>query len=63
METDIQFTFRMPKSLKSSFAIACKNNGLPASLVLRKLMEQYIQDNRQLDIFKTNTDSKKRGKK
>ncbi len=63
METVTQFTFRVPKHLRTSFQIACKNNGFNSSLVLRKLMEHYVQDNAQMDLLKQSKTNKTRSKK
>lgn len=42
---------RLPVYLKHSFSEAARSNGLTPSLVLRKMMEQYIEGNAQVDIF------------
>lgn len=43
---------RIPDDLKAVFVTQCEGQGLTASLVLRKLIEGYVADNSQLDIFK-----------
>ena len=43
---------RIPDDLKAVFVTQCEGQGLTASLVLRKLIEGYVSDNAQIDIFK-----------
>lgn len=50
-DTDI-IRFRIPADIKKVFFSQCERQGFPASLVLRKIIEEHISQNKQLDIFK-----------
>lgn len=50
-DTDV-IRLRIPTDVKKVFFSQCEKQGFPASLVLRKMIEDYIAGNRQLDIFK-----------
>lgn len=49
---DALMRFRIPDDLKVVFVTQCESQGLKASLVLRKLVENYVAENAQIDIFK-----------
>lgn len=55
---DATMTIRVPQQLRDAFLTTAKQQGLTGSLVLRKLMQDYLQKNAQIDIFEA-----KRGKK
>lgn len=48
----VGFTIRIDKDLRDSFTLACQHNDLPASLVARELIKDYIRKNSQLDLLK-----------
>lgn len=48
----VAMTLRLDKDLHRVFTAICKNNGLPANLVLRELIKSYISNNKQIDILK-----------
>ncbi|WP_298079082.1 type II toxin-antitoxin system RelB/DinJ family antitoxin [uncultured Cardiobacterium sp.] len=50
---------RIPDDLKTVFVSQCEGQGLTASLVMRKLIEGYVADNAQIDIFKQQKRAKK----
>ena len=50
---------RIPDDLKAVFVTQCEGQGLTARLVLRKLIEGYVADNAQIDIFKQQKRAKK----
>lgn len=45
-------TLRVPADLKKAFDMACKQNDLSASQVLRTLMRDYAKKNAQGDLLK-----------
>ena len=49
---DVNLNIRISPDLKRVLAAVSKQQGLPVSLVVRKLIEQFISDNAQIDIFK-----------
>lgn len=48
----VGLTIRLDKDLRDSFTLACEQNDLPASLVIRELIKDYITKNSQLDLLK-----------
>lgn len=50
-DTDI-IRLRIPSDLKKVFFNQCENQGFSASLVVRKMIEEYVCQNKQIDIFK-----------
>ena len=49
---DVNLNIRISPDLKRVLADVSKQQGLPVSLVVRNLIEQFISDNAQIDIFK-----------
>jgi len=49
---DVNLNIRISPDLKRVLADVSKQQGLPVSLVVRKLIEQFVTDNAQIDIFK-----------
>ncbi len=43
-------SFKVDKTLRETFNRICEKEGYPASLVHRKLMEQYIKSKKTVDI-------------
>jgi ribbon-helix-helix protein, copG family len=55
MQKDVNLNIRMSPDLKRVLAQVAEQQGLSVSLIVRKLIERYIQDNAQIDIFKQKT--------
>lgn len=55
MQKDVNLNIRMSPDLKRVLAQVAEQQGLSVSLVVRKLIERYIQENAQIDIFKQKT--------
>lgn len=51
MQKDVNLNIRMSPDLKRVLAQVAEQQGLPVSLIVRKLIERYIQENAQIDIF------------
>lgn len=58
MQKDVNLNIRMSPDLKRVLAQVAEQQGLPVSLIVRKLIERYIEENAQIDIF-----NQKRSKK
>ena len=56
---DVNLNIRISPDLKRVLADVSKQQGLPVSLVVRKLIEQFVSDNVQIDIFKQQKRAKK----
>ena len=52
MQKDVNLNIRMSPDLKRVLAQVAEQQGLSVSLIVRKLIERYIEDNAQIDIFK-----------
>lgn len=52
MQKDVNLNIRMSPDLKRVLAQVAEQQGLSVSLIVRKLIEQYINENAQIDIFK-----------
>lgn len=55
MQKDVNLNIRMSPDLKRVLAQVAEQQGLSVSLIVRKLIERYIQENAQIDIFKQKT--------
>ena len=55
MQKDVNLNIRMSPELKRVLAQVAEQQGLSVSLIVRKLIERYIQENAQIDIFKQKT--------
>jgi ribbon-helix-helix protein, copG family len=51
MQKDVNLNIRMSPDLKRVLAQVAEQQGLSVSLIVRKLIERYIQENAQIDIF------------
>lgn len=52
MQKDVNLNIRMSPDLKRVLAQVAEQQGLSVSLIVRKLIEQYVNENAQIDIFK-----------
>lgn len=52
MQKDVNLNIRMSPDLKRVLAQVAEQQGFPVSLIVRKLIERYIEENAQIDIFK-----------
>lgn len=59
MQKDVNLNIRMSPDLKRVLAQVAEQQGLSVSLIVRKLIERYIEENAQIDIFKQKTGVKK----
>nr|DAY21835.1 MAG TPA: antitoxin [Inoviridae sp.] len=59
MQKDVNLNIRMSPDLKRVLAQVAEQQGLSVSLIVRKLIEQYINENAQIDIFKQKTGVRK----
>lgn len=55
MQKDVNLNIRMSPDLKRVLAQVAEQQGLSVSLIVRKLIERYIEGNAQIDIFKQKT--------
>ena len=55
MQKDVNLNIRMSPELKRVLTQVAEQQGLSVSLIVRKLIERYIQENAQIDIFKQKT--------
>ena len=51
MQKDVNLNIRMSPDLKRVLAQVAEQQGLSVSLIVRKLIERYIQENAKIDIF------------
>jgi ribbon-helix-helix protein, copG family len=51
MQKDVNLNIRMSPDLKRVLAQVAEQQGLSVSLIVRKLIERYIEENAQIDIF------------
>lgn len=51
MQKDVNLNIRMSPDLKRVLAQVAEQQGLSVSLIVRKLIERYIEENSQIDIF------------
>lgn len=64
MEKDARFEIRIPESLKADFLGICGELDLPAAQVVRELLTTYVRNQRQPELFDTDSKpSRKRGRK
>ncbi len=49
--TTVGISFKVDKTLREKFNSICEKEGYPASLVHRKLMEQYIESKKTVAIL------------
>ena len=59
MQKDGNLNIRMSPDLKRVLVQVAEQQGLSVSLIVRKLIEQYINENAQIDIFKRKTGVRK----
>ena len=59
MQKDVNLNIRMSPDLKRVLAQVAEQQGLSVSLIVRKLIEHYINENAQIDIFKQKSGVKK----
>lgn len=52
MQKDVNLNIRMSPDLKRVLAEIAQQQGFSVSLIVRKLIERYIEENAQIDIFK-----------
>lgn len=49
---NVSIHIRAPEDLANEFKRVCDQQGYSQSLVIRKLIENYLEKNKQMDIFK-----------
>lgn len=49
---NVSIHIRAPEDLANEFKRVCEQQGYSQSLVVRKLIEKYLEQNKQMDIFK-----------
>lgn len=49
---NVSIHIRAPEDLAKEFKRVCEQQGYSQSLVARKLIEKYLEDNKQLDLLK-----------
>jgi len=49
---NVSIHIRAPEHLAAEFKRVCEQQGYSQSLVARKLIEKYLEDNKQLDLLK-----------
>lgn len=49
---NVSIHIRAPEDLAKEFKRVCEQHGYSQSLVARKLIEKYLEDNKQLDLLK-----------
>ena len=49
---NVSIHIRAPEDLANEFKRVCEQQGYSQSLVARKLIEKYLEDNKQLDLLK-----------
>lgn len=52
VQKEVNLNIRMSSDLKRVLAQVAEQQGLSVSLIVRKLIERYIEENAQIDIFK-----------
>ncbi len=56
--TTVGVSFKVDKTLRQQFNSICEKEGYPASLVHRKLMEQYIKSKKSVAVSENIPDAK-----
>ena len=52
MQKDVNLNIRMSPDLKRVLVQVAEQQGFSVSLIVRKLIERYVEENAQIDIFK-----------
>lgn len=52
VQKEVNLNIRMSSELKRVLTQVAQQQELPVSLIVRKLIERYIEENAQIDIFK-----------